>query len=136
MKRLLVLFLLLPLLSCDLDQEPAPTQYLLPTLEVDGPETLIVGQVAEFNITYKRPTECFIFNGFMYQMSGFNRYISIRAVDLNQADCSEVPTDTFEVPLRFEPQQAGTYELNFWAGNTGENNEAAYITREITVTNQ
>lgn len=136
MKQILLLLLVFSVLSCDLDQEPAPSQYLLPALEASGPDTLIVGNVAEFIVTYKRPTHCYVFNGFHYQAQGFNRYIAIRAVDMNQADCQDVPTNNFEVPLRFEPQQTGTYDLHFWAGNTGENNTAAYISRQIIVTNQ
>lgn len=136
MKKL-ICFLLIVLASsaCSLDDSGAAQEYFLPVDHVMAPETVNLGETATFTVTYSRPNDCYIFNGFNYQADGNTRTVLVRAIMFDESDCPAYEQESFyDVPLNFTPDHSGTYIFKFWAGND-ENEEPIYIEHEVVVAN-
>lgn len=104
-------------ISCSLDEEPRLEEALLPILSVEMPSTYIADNMATIMVSYKRPTDCHIFNGFHYSIDGNTSTIGIRAVVFNQDNCADDSGNVYEVPMQFTPTEAGAYTFKFWTGN-------------------
>lgn len=116
-KLLLVAFMAFSLYSCDIGEEGDVAGYSLLEIESVDLDTIVsVNQPAEFLVTYRRPTDCHYFDGFIVDSEGYESTISIRAVQLNETDCMDDSMNTFVVPLEFRPEQIGDYVFRFYRG--------------------
>ena len=131
MKKLVLLFVAaVALISCDTGNEDS-TQFVLgPVQDVTMPSTFKVDSVSEIMIRYKRPDDAHIFQGFYYEAVGFNRTIAIQYARLNQANPA-ADDQVYEVPLRFQPRQAGTYVFKFWDGSNQDQTDHFYVAEAV-----
>lgn len=119
MKKLLsLLFLTFVISACSVGDDSQPqTGYALLAIEsVDIAPTYPVDVASQIMITYRRPTDCFIFDGFYVQSEGYSHIIAVQALQMFRNDCIE-DMSTFEVPLEFKPTEVGEYQLKFYAGS-------------------
>lgn len=116
---MLLLALVIALNSCDVDQIIPPQEALLPIESVTMPaeNSYVIDDVSVILVKYRRPTSCYMFNGFKYTTNGNTAMVSIRSMVLNQDNCVSDDETLYEVPLEFTPTQAGEYIFKFWIGN-------------------
>lgn len=117
------------LASCSNDDPKITVDYFLPAHSVLGVDSIFVGDTATFEITYQRPSECHVFNGFDVGQNQNERYITVKSMVFNPQDCPQSQPQLVEIPYDFIPEAAGTFHLKFWKGNTGNN--PGYITKTI-----
>ncbi len=121
--------------SCGFDDEPSMArEYLLPTQSVEGPESIVLGETATFEVTYERPNDCYIFNGFYYDIHSNVRIVAVKSIVFDEEPCAGQAESTFVAPLEFEPQAVGHYTLKFWTENDDQN-QPVYLEKEIDVVN-
>jgi hypothetical protein len=128
MKRLVCLILIaLSVVSCELG-EGDNTQFVLgPIQEVAMASTYKVDSISQIMVTCIRPTECHIFNGFYYDVNGFNRTVAMEFAVIDSGDClPDVNPYEYEVPLNFKPQAPGTYHFKFWNGVDQDGNDTFF----------
>ena len=106
--------------SCSLDDEPRSEEAMLPVLSVEMPDTYVADNISTIMVSYKRPTDCHIFNGFLYNVDGNITTIGIKTVVFNQDNCTDDSANTYEVPMNFTPTEAGEYTFKFWTGNDAQ----------------
>ncbi|HEX8563911.1 MAG TPA: hypothetical protein VF676_13120 [Flavobacterium sp.] len=133
MKKLLLVFVLvIALNSCSVGEENNVTSYaLLPVESVEIAETYALNETTEIMVSYRRPTDCYIFDGFYIQPNGYTFTVSVQAVELNESNCLDDSMTLFEVPLEFHPTTAGEYTLRFYAGS--ENNVPQFLEYHVNV---
>ncbi|HEU0136842.1 MAG TPA: hypothetical protein VFQ50_06090 [Flavobacterium sp.] len=121
MKKIMFLFLLaFAVNSCSISEEPKMQEALLPVESVVMPATYIANDVSTIMVSYRRPTDCHIFNGFHYNVENQTSTIGIRAVIFNQDNCTDDSASVYEAPLEFKPTEAGEYRFKFWTGNDAQ----------------
>lgn len=102
------------------DNDGYPAFAYGPVQEVEAPTAFKVDSTSEFTVHYSRPNTCHVFNGFYYLKEGFTRTVAIEYAYLDRNDCTVEANPVYEVPLRFRPQNAGTYLFKFWTGEDQE----------------
>lgn len=119
MKRILPLILLaFAINSCSVgDEDPVNGVALLAIESVSINEIYQVNSTSEITVTYRRPTDCYIFDGFYVTTEGLSSTIAVQAVELSRNDCMDDSMNTFDVPLEFNPTVPGEYQLKFYAGS-------------------
>lgn len=98
------------------DNDGFPAFAYGPVQEVEAPTAYRVDSISEFTIRYSRPNTCYVFNGFYYQREGMMRTVAIEYAFLDRDDCVVEQNPVYEVPLRFRPEEPGTYTFKFWTG--------------------
>ena len=113
MKKLFLLVMLgVSLTSCVSDNEG--TQFYLSTVEdVTMASAYKVDSTSQIMIKYKRPTDCYLFNGFLYEDSEMTRNVAVKFAKLDQNNC-QLDETVYEIPLNFRPTAPGTYHFRFW----------------------
>lgn len=123
MKKLLLLFAaLFVIASCSLDHDTKPDFHVefIPTISVDMPESVTPGHSYPINIYYKRPNDCYLLDGFYYDIQDNTRIVAVQTVVFEDGNCQpiassepEMTTLTFECPTVY----AGTsYTFKFYTG--------------------
>lgn len=122
--------------SCSLEDSGTSKEYYLPVDHVVMASDVVnLGETLSFTVTYRRPNDCYIFNGYSVEKENLSRTVKVRAVLLNEGDCVQYEQgNLYDVPLNFTPEGSGTFVFRFWAGND-ENDEPVYIEKEIEVEN-
>lgn len=122
MKRIIFVFLVaITIVSCDLSNDGGTQFELGPVETVTMPATFRVDSVSQIMIGCVRPTDCHIFNGFYYDISGFTRTVAIEFAKVD-GECNVEDYYVYDVPLNFKPREAGTYHFKFWSGIDQEGN--------------
>ena len=133
MKKIAFLFLLVfAVNSCSSDDSVSSDEVLLPILSVVMPNSYVVDSASTIMITYSRPTDCHIFNGFYINNETTNSIVGIKALKFNQQNCMNDDQSTYEVPLYWTPTVTGEYVMKFWTGNNTAG-EPEYIEQVILV---
>lgn len=132
-KLLLLLIVAIGLNSCSVgdDSNPIAGFAILAIQDVEVAETYPVNESTDILVTYSRPTDCYIFDGFAIEPNGNVFTIGVQAVLMNQPTCLDDSMNSFQVPLEFKPQQTGEFILKFYAGS--ENDVPQYLEYTITV---
>lgn len=118
MKNLVYLFLLaFAFNSCSHDDTNTSEEVLLPIASVEMPATITVDNLATMMITYNRPTDCHIFNGFYKTVDGSTYTVGISALKFKQQNCMPDDQSIYEIPLQWTPTSAGEYTFKFWKGD-------------------
>jgi PBP1b-binding outer membrane lipoprotein LpoB len=128
----LILFFSLILSACSVGDAEKSEFEVLPILDVDMPAVGSISQATEIKIYYRRPTDCHVFNRVLYRVDQYTRTVAIESVKLNESNCSVDNVTEFEIPIPFNPSEAGIYTFKFWIG-TDQNNVNQYLVKEIEV---
>ncbi len=117
MKKIVSLCLLVIFLSaCELDNG-TETQFVVgPVQYCEMPASFKVDSISTINVSYARPDNCHIFNGFYYAIEGNTRTVAIEYAKMNRNDCEVEQDPNYTVPLNFKPRTPGTYLFRFWDG--------------------
>lgn len=131
-KIILLLIFAFAINSCSTETyQPDTSLLVLPIDSVIMPASFATDSTSVIKIKYRRPSNCYGFNGFYYAKHDFTRTVAIEAVLFNQGGC-ELETDNLkEVELRFTPVSSGTYNFKFWLGNDVNNVEQYLIVDAI-----
>ncbi len=133
MKRLMFLFLLaFAVNSCSTDDGETSQEVLLPIQSVIMPDSYLLNNIATIQVSYKRPTDCHIFNGFQIDTNDRDSRIGIKALKFDQPNCMSDDESLYEFPLNWTPTEVGTYTFRFWTGNDSAG-VPQYITHEVVV---
>ncbi|ETN94134.1 hypothetical protein SAMN04487906_0379 [Zhouia amylolytica] len=133
-KFLVFTFTALVLTSCSLDDDESNFHFeAMSITEVDLPESFVYGETYDFNITYEKPSSCYVFQGFDYVHSGnLERTVTAVASVYDDRACTEGITFETKI-LPFEVRFKGTYTFRFWTGINEETQQDEYIIVEIPV---
>ncbi|MCA0131347.1 hypothetical protein [Winogradskyella alexanderae] len=135
MKKLgLIVVLLFPFLwSCSIEDENEQGFYLevLPVDSVEMPDEFIYGETYNILLTYTRPTFCYEFNNFAYDINGHERTIAIVNTVYTNINCSEF-SESITVNFEFSVTGTETYIFKFYQGKD-ENGQDKYYLVEVPV---
>jgi hypothetical protein len=133
MKKILLLVLVAFIqCSCSVSNDSDRSFILLPIDSVVMPTTFTVGNISTIRVKYKRPTDCYIFDGFYVNVDQNTRTIAVQSVQLTNVNCQPDDVNVFEVNFDYKPTVAGTYTFKFWVG-PDTNNVDQYETYEVEV---
>lgn len=128
--------------SCSIDGgEPQSNFHVefIPTIDVEMPEFVTPGYTYAIKLYYQRPTDCYVFDGFYYDIDAANnaRVVAIQANVFEESDCvaitsnlPEVATLNFECPVEY----TGTsYTFKFYKGIDAAGNQQ-FLEVEVPIT--
>lgn len=133
MKKILLLFVLGAVISCDIGSDDGPnfTSELMSIQSVDIPDEFTFGETYEITVSYTRPNECYSFNDFFFQPNGNVRTVAVvDNVALNEP-CTDNITFASE-SFDFRVTSMETYEFRFYRGML-VNGDDDYIVIEVPV---
>ncbi len=106
--------------SCSIDDNsPVMHTEIMPIESVDIPEHFIQGQTHEIFVNYNRPSSCYQFYDFLYEINGNVRSVSVVNSVYTNATCvqqEELVTASFE----FTVNGTETYVFKFYLGKNDE----------------
>lgn len=136
MKRfaLLVLVFISAFTSCSLDDDTVSVRTETMAIEsVDMPDHFVQGESYEILITYNRPSNCYLFYDFFYQITGNERVIAVIDTVYVDSVCVEESVSA-TVSLNFKATGTETYLFKFYQG-VDESGEDLYYLVEVPVIN-
>ncbi|WP_422106717.1 hypothetical protein [Winogradskyella sp.] len=115
----LLVLLTLVLNACSLDDGAAPSFSLevMPITNVDMPDQFVHGETYAIDVSYVKPTSCYAFNDFLYEIEGNERTIAV--VNTVYADGNANCTgNAGEVTVSFDftVTSTDTYVFKFFQG--------------------
>lgn len=141
MKKLLLLFITLVILSSCSPEEGNTIPFHIEFLSVDTvevPQSITPGYDYAMTITYRRPTDCHYFQGFYYEQQGDVHIIAPQTMVLETEGCQpldnaapEVETFTFQCDENYEYDH---YIFKFYTGEDQIGNQSFYSI-EVPVVN-
>src|SRR5690606_24419517 len=89
MKRLVLFFAaLFVLASCSTeDDTPRFNVEFIPVDSVDMPDYFAMGSTYQIKVNYKRPNDCYFFNGFYYEEDGDALLVAVQTLVIQDAVC-------------------------------------------------
>lgn len=134
---LLVFAFITVLTSCSIDDE-TDNNYLgtitLPIESVEMPESFVNGETYEILITYERPSNCYQFYNFFYDINENERTVAVINTVYSGTNCIDEP-ESVTVSLNFMVTSTETYLFKFYQGHD-ENGEERYFLVEVPVLNE
>lgn len=140
MKKILLFLtgvLMLTFASCvpdDNDQMQFHFEYL-PVETVTLPETVQRGQTYPITVTFNRPTDCYYFDSFYYDINGYTRTVAVQAIVIENASCdplTNVAPEQKSFNFYCSPGYANNeYTFKFYKGVDTQGND---VFEEHTVT--
>ncbi|SDG73389.1 hypothetical protein [Winogradskyella thalassocola] len=137
MKRyaLLVFILVSTLTSCSIDND---NNYVgtevMPIESIDIPEYFVHGESYEIMITYNRPSTCYQFYNFLYDINGNERTVAVINSVYSNSSCVE-ELESVTVSLNFMVTGTETYLFKFYQGHDDEGEDQYYLA-EVPVQSQ
>lgn len=137
MKKIFLL-LLIPFLylSCSKDSETDDvTLELLPVSTVELPSAFGVNKENIIKVKFVRPTDCYAFNQFYYEIEGHISTIAVESsvFHYNNGGCPALQSNNVATQnLKFRPQEIGEYTLKFWNGKDTNGNDL-FLTYNVLV---
>lgn len=136
MKRFIAyLLILFAITSCSIDDDGPDFYYeFMPVESVTMPETMIVNNTYEINMTYIRPNSCYIYSDIYYSYDDetIRTIAVICSVYDNNYGCEPLEYPEYDITYNFRPTQVGTYTFKYWQGED-ENGEDQYMILEVLV---
>ena len=135
-KLILFIVTVFVIASCSLDEEN-PKFYVefVPIVNVDMPAEFYRGETYEINVQYKRPSDCYFFDGFYYEEQTGSLMVAVQTLVIENAQCdpldmAEPETASFSFTCPGYAQQS--YVFKFY---TGENEMSIgnFIEMEVPV---
>ncbi|NNE32409.1 MAG: hypothetical protein HKN40_08575 [Winogradskyella sp.] len=114
---LLLVFFTSILTSCSIDSEPVAnfTLEVLPIDSVEVPDQFVQGETYEIFMTYTKPSSCYEFNDFIYEINGHERTIAIVNTVYLNLNCAQ-QIETVTVSFDFLVVGSETYLFKFYQG--------------------
>tara|TARA_R100001369_G_scaffold13407_1_gene27742 strand:- start:529 stop:939 length:411 start_codon:yes stop_codon:yes gene_type:complete len=127
-----IVVVIVTLTSCNIDDD-VPSFYLevLPIESVEMPEQFIYGEIHEIFIDYIRPSSCYVFNDFLYQINEQERTVGIINTVYTDNACEE-NAETVTVSFQFNVTSFETYVFKFYQGED-EDGIDEYLIMEVPV---
>lgn len=125
MKKLALLLLaVFAVAACSLnDDEP---NYMLETLPVESysvPDSLVLNQPTEIKLTYKRPSNCYFYEGIYYEKNANTRTIAIQTSVTTGEVCTPYTEDQIvSCSFNFVATGNGPYTFKFYKGEDANGN--------------
>ncbi|WP_178991227.1 hypothetical protein [Winogradskyella schleiferi] len=114
--------------SCSLDDDG--TNYsgteILPIESVVMPESFVFGETYEIEITYVRPSNCYQFYNFFYDIDGNERTVAVINSVYIDGTCVQDP-ESVTVTLNFMVNSNETYLFKFYQGHDEEGEDQYYL---------
>lgn len=98
----------------------------LPIETADVPDTMVLNETYQINVTYYRPTTCHSFNDFYFQKNDNERTVAVINRVLDSENCEDLANDLVEVSFNFVCLYSGSYVFKFWQGVDANNNDVYY----------
>jgi len=138
MKKVIVLLLAVlgfagALSSCSLEDPNVNFNAgFLPVVDVDVPEYMQAGATYPFKLYYKRPTNCYYYNGFYSEQNGNDFQVAVSCIVLYE-DCQPIQDIEPEVAtFEFQCPQSSFQEFTFHF-YTGQNASGEDQYMDVTV---
>ena len=131
---LLALIFISAFTSCSLDDNNNPVilgTEILPIESVEIPESFIYGENYEILITYNRPSSCYQFYDFFYEINENERVVAVINIVYDDPSCVQ-ETESVTVTLNFKVLSTETYLFKFYQGED-EYGEDQYYLVEVPV---
>lgn len=134
-KIVALLALVLTFSSCALDDDQPNYHFeLLETVNANFPEEMTPGNQYQVEVTYYRPSSCYMFDGIDYNYTGdFERTLGVVGAVRDDVTCEEIEVTNPTATFTFQPLNIGTYTFKFYSG-TNEDGSYSYLTYEVEVT--
>jgi len=130
MKKIFLLCVLaLSLASCSLGEDDnlrSRSEYL-PIETVDIPSEFQLGEIYEITVSYFRPTTCYAFNDFYYEIDMNERTVAVINTVYENVACEPLQEELTEASFNFKATSSGTYVFKFWQGEDATGNDTYYI---------
>lgn len=130
MKQLfLICVFVLSMVSCSLEDD-SPNDFhfeILPIESVDIPEEFNFGQTYEIQVSYLRPSGCYVFNDFYYTSELNQRTVAVINTVYPNQPCEIFENELVEVSFNFKVTSNGTYVFRFWQGEDENGNDMYFI---------
>lgn len=138
MKKIALLLLaIITLNSCSLEEDNEPRFYyeVLPVESFEVPQSVNIGQNYEIRMTYKKPSNCHIYEGCYYKTEGYTTTVGIQTYVLDNDDCqaleNQEPLESSFI-FKVESLQNATqpYLFKFYKGKDTNGND---IFEEVSI---
>ncbi len=98
-KLILLLLIVLAFTSCSPLDDNTTKHYLdvLPVESFIVPETFDMNATYDIKITYKRPSDCYVYDAIYYQKQGDIRVFGIQAIVTDDGECQPITEEPIEV---------------------------------------
>lgn len=107
--------------SCSVDDGRKASLEVLPVESYELPQMFTYGQTYDIKITFKKPTDCYAFEGFYYDKQGSSRTIGVAAVVYDRNDC-EVDETLYTESFQFTCSYHDPYTFKFYKGEDASGN--------------
>ena len=136
MKKIVLLTLfLLTLTGCSIDDDQPNYSYeVLPVDSYTVPQSFTLGQTYEIKLKYKKPSDCYSFQGIYYDKNLNIRTIGIQTTVLENTNKTHLTSEPIEVSFNFYVTNTGSYIFKFYKGEDA-NGQNIFEEVEIPVTN-
>mgnify|MGYP003680082580 FL=1 len=134
MKKILLCFILQLLFSsCSIDNAPNPSYRteVMPIESVEIPEHFVYGESYEIQVTYNRPSSCYQFFDFIYDINENVRTVVVVNIIYDNASCVQ-GTESVAANFEFPVNDTETYVFKFYQGED-ENGVDQYYLVEVPV---
>ena len=137
-KSALLVFIFIALFtSCSIDDDNYNNFYLevIPIDSVEIPESFVLGETYQIDMTYTKPNGCYYFNDFIYEVDDQQRTIAVvNTVYTNLNNSCEEDAEAEEVTVHFDfiVLSNETYVFKFYQGED-ENGEDQFLLVEVPV---
>lgn len=110
--------------SCELDDNSPNFHFeLLPVDSVSVPESFVIGKTYKIKAYYKRPTDCYLSDGFYYEKDLNTRTFALQSKVLDRGDCAPITNETLEESsFNFFVNSNGSYKFKFYNGEDEDGN--------------
>ncbi|NDI98591.1 hypothetical protein GWA97_05850 [Flavobacterium sp. LaA7.5] len=131
MKKLLLLLIVLTgISSCSFDEDNLDFQVeFIPIERIDFPEHLESGQTYQIKVYYRRPSDCYYFDGFYTEKGQTSEVLAVQTLVIQDARCESLEYEEPEIGLYeftcpvYEINTAGnSYSFEIYKGVDGEGN--------------
>ncbi len=132
-KLLLSTFVAILSLGCSKDDAESLNQELVPTVSVNIPDSLKTGQTYEFDVLYKKTTNCHYFSGF--DVSKNENTIVVGVVNNYSSvinNCSSNGNLQETAKLNFVVEREDFYIFKFWQGKSSVG-EDIFLKKEVPI---
>lgn len=142
-KFILFLACIATLTACDNDDDFVGYGLeTMPTVSVDTPEEMTLGNSYEFTINYVRPTSCYALYDLYYVVGTdddviededpqYTRVVAPINIVYDESTCQEI-NELVDISFNFKPTELETYTFKFWTGKD-EMEEDTFLVVQIPV---
>lgn len=130
----MVSIFILTLTACSVENEERQEFRLevLPIESVEVPKQIVLGRAYEINVTYYRPSACYEFNDFYYEVNGNEKTIAVINTVYTDLSC-ETTVEKVTVSFNYVATEFDTSVFKFYQGEDA-NGKDKYQQLEVSVT--